>query len=54
MMNGATKLREWITIQGGARTIGIECSATFGAGLARLLLAAGEDVREVPPKTQSS
>jgi transposase len=46
---GHEALRDWITDHGAARTIGIECSATFGAAAARLLLAAGENVREVPP-----
>jgi transposase len=34
--------------QGCERRIGIECSGSFGAALARVLLEAGEDVREVP------
>jgi transposase len=46
---GHEALREWVTTQGAPRTVGIECSGTFGAGLARLLIAASEDVREVPP-----
>jgi transposase len=46
---GHEALRDWVATHAGARTVGIECSATFGAGLAHLLLASGEDVREVPP-----
>jgi transposase len=39
----------WVRARGDERIIGIECSGTYGAALARFLLAAGEDVREVPP-----
>jgi transposase len=38
----------WIGGFGGRRVTGIECSGTFGAALAKCLVAAGEDVREVP------
>lgn len=40
---------EWIQAQGPDRVIGIEGSGSYGAGIARALLAAGEDVHEVPP-----
>jgi transposase len=39
---------EWIEAQHPDRVVGIEGSGSYGAGLARALLAAGEDVREVP------
>jgi transposase len=39
---------EWIEAQHAHRVVGIEGSGSYGAGLARVLLAAGEDVREVP------
>lgn len=39
----------WVRARGDKRIIGIECSGTYGAALARFLLAAGEDVREIPP-----
>lgn len=45
---GHRRLHSWITSFGEGRVVGIECSGTFGAALARQLLAAGEDVREVP------
>ena len=38
----------WVHDKGPERRIGIECSGSFGAALARFLLEAGEDVREVP------
>jgi transposase len=38
----------WIRGQDPDRVIGIECSLSYGASLSRVLLAAGEDVREVP------
>lgn len=38
----------WVHTQGPERVIGIEGSGSYGAGLARALVAAGEDVREVP------
>lgn len=45
---GHLELRSWIDTFAERRVVGIECSGTFGAALARHLLAAGEDVREVP------
>jgi transposase len=45
---GHGALLRWITEFDGRRVVGIECSGTFGAALARCLVAAGEDVREVP------
>jgi transposase len=47
-VDGHSDARAWIESLGGRRVIGIECSATFGAALARQLIKAGEDVREVP------
>jgi transposase len=44
---GHEALWGWVLGQGEDRTIGIECSGTYGAALARFLLARGEDVREV-------
>jgi transposase len=38
----------WIQQRGPERVIGIEGSGSYGAGLVRRLLDAGEDVREVP------
>jgi transposase len=45
---GHKRFVAWAQQQPGARVIGIEGSGSYGAGLARRLLAAGEDVREVP------
>ena len=45
---GHKRFVAWARSQPGARRIGIEGSGSYGAGLARVLLAAGEDVREVP------
>jgi transposase len=45
---GHRALLTWITGFGERRVTGIECSGTFGAALAKCLIAAGEDVREVP------
>jgi transposase len=45
---GHRKLQGWVRARGTNRTIGIEGSGAYGAGAARHLLAAGEDVREVP------
>jgi transposase len=42
------RLLEWIDKQGPDRVIGIEGSGSYGAGLTRALLDAGDDVREVP------
>jgi transposase len=38
----------WIQQRGPERVVGIEGSGSYGAGLVRRLLEAGEDVREVP------
>ncbi len=46
---GHSALVEWVSGQGAERVIGIEGTGTFGAAAARRLLAAAEDVREVPP-----
>lgn len=45
---GHDSLIEWIDRYGPERVIGIEGTGNYGAGLARRLLQAGEDVREVP------
>jgi transposase len=45
---GHRALLEWIRARGPNRVIGIECSLSYGASLSRVLLDAGEDVREVP------
>jgi transposase len=45
---GHGELIEWVALFEGDRVVGIECSGTFGAALARRLLAVAEDVREVP------
>ena len=45
---GYRALLEWARGQGEPRTIGVEGSGTYGAGLARVLASAGEEVREVP------
>jgi hypothetical protein len=45
---GHRALLEWARGQGEPRTIGVEGSGTYGAGLARVLASAGEEVREVP------
>jgi transposase len=45
---GHGSLLEWIDKQGPDRVIGIEGSGSYGAGLTRALLDAGDDVREVP------
>lgn len=45
---GHRALLGWIRGQDPDRVIGIECSLSYGASLSRVLLAAGEDVREVP------
>jgi transposase len=46
--NGHRLAMDWIAAQHSDRVVGIEGSGSYGAGLARALLAAGEDVREVP------
>jgi transposase len=45
---GHRALLAWTRAQGVDRVIGIEGSGSYGAGVARFLLQAGEDVREVP------
>ena len=45
---GHESMLTWIQQHGPERVIGIEGSGSYGAGLARRLLEAGEDVREVP------
>lgn len=50
---GHRALLKWSRAFGESRTIGIEGSGSFGAGLSRYLLAAGEDVREVPANLTS-
>lgn len=45
---GHAKLLGWVRTLETPRRIGVEGSATFGAGLVRCLLVAGEEVREVP------
>lgn len=46
---GHQEFLEWAHAFSTSRVIGIEGSTTYGTALARLLLAAGDDVREVPP-----
>jgi hypothetical protein len=41
-------LLKWATAQGKNRVIGVEGGGSYGAGLPRHLLDAGEDVYEVP------
>jgi transposase len=45
---GHRRFFRWAVGLGNDRVVGIECSGTYGAALARYLLAQGEDVREVP------
>jgi transposase len=45
---GLDEIVAWVGSFPAKRVVGIECSATFGAALARHLLRSGEDVREVP------
>jgi transposase len=45
---GHKALLGWARERGPDRVIGVECSLSYGASLSRLLLGAGEDVREVP------
>lgn len=45
---GHQGLLGWIRERGPNRVIGIECALSYGASLSRVLLGAGEDVREVP------
>ena len=46
---GHVELLKWVRKQGSDRAIGIEGSANYGHALARFLVAAGEQVVEVPP-----
>lgn len=46
---GLGQALSWIQGHEGSRVIGVEGSGSFGAPLVRILAAAGEDVREVPP-----
>lgn len=46
---GHRALLDWATASPGAR-IGVEGSSSFGAPAARFLVAAGREVREVPPQ----
>jgi transposase len=46
---GHRQALQWARAIGSERTFGIEGSGRYGAGLARFLLSAGEDVLEVPP-----
>lgn len=46
--SGHRKASEWIRSVGERRTVGIECSGSYGAAIAWFLLDQGEDVREVP------
>jgi transposase len=45
---GHGALLEWIKVHDGERVIGIEGTGSFGAALARRLIEANEDTREVP------
>lgn len=45
---GHRRLLEWAAVHGEDRVIGVEGGGSYGAGLARHLLDAGEDVYEVP------
>ena len=45
---GHAAVAAWIKDQDPARVVGIEGSGSYGAALCRVLLAAGEDVNEVP------
>ena len=45
---GHTSLLRWARAHGSERRFGIEGSGSYGAGLARLMSAAGETVVEVP------
>lgn len=46
---GHRQTLDWLVALGGSRTVGIECSGTYGAALAWFLMGHAEDVREVPP-----
>jgi transposase len=47
---GHTAFAAWLAGIGGEVRVGVEGSSSYGAGLARHLLAAGADVVEVPPQ----
>jgi transposase len=47
---GHRALIEWARVTDPAAVIGVEGSASFGAPLARFLIASGSSVREVPPQ----
>jgi transposase len=51
--SGHKRLLVWVNARPGTRRVGIEGSGSYGAGVARVLLAAGEDVREVPTSLSS-
>ncbi len=46
---GHDEVLAWVQSNPDVTRIGIEGSGVYGAALARALMAAGEDVREVPP-----
>jgi transposase len=45
---GCVEALQWIRSFEGQKVIGIEGSGLYGAALTRVLIEAGEDVREVP------
>jgi transposase len=45
---GHRAAREWMSAYGAERVVGIEGSGRYGAGFARVLIAHGEEVKEVP------
>ena len=47
--DGLAELVSWARVQAADGRIGVEGSASYGAPVARMLLAAGLEVREVPP-----
>lgn len=46
---GLDEAKQWIQAHEGERIIGVECSGSYGAPIARTLVQAGEQVKEVPP-----
>ena len=46
---GHGKAIDWMNGLSEHRIIGVECSGSYGAALAWLLMDRGEDVHEVPP-----